>query len=83
MNSAQATFIWVSARDFYRAGAFGGLAYAFDLAAECAPSILFIEDVDHWLTEWTIDLLKTEMDGIKRRRGHRDDAHHQFPRAPA
>lgn len=68
-NVATATFIWVSARDFYRAGSFGGLTYAFDLARECAPTILFIEDVDNWLGPTTIDLLKTEMDGIGRSAG--------------
>lgn len=69
MRQADATFIWISARDFYRSGAFGAFTYAFDLAAECAPTILFFEDVDNWLGKDTIDLLKTEMDGIKRRDG--------------
>lgn len=69
LNEAQATFLWVSARDFYRAGAYGGLTYAFSLARECAPTILFIEDVDNWLGPYTIDLLKTEMDGIGRSAG--------------
>lgn len=69
MNTAESTFIWVSARDFYRSGAFGGLAYAFDMARECAPTILFIEDIDNWLDGYTIDLLKTEMDGIARSTG--------------
>ena len=64
-----ATFLWLAARDFYRSGAFGGLADAFDLAEECAPTILFIEDVDSWLDDYAVDLLKTEMDGIKRRSG--------------
>ena len=69
MNKAPATFIWVSSRDFYYAGAFGGLAHAFELARECAPTVLFIEDVDNWLTPTAVDLLKTEMDGIAQSRG--------------
>ena len=68
-NTAAATFIWVSARDFYRAGAFGGFEYAFEMARECAPSILFFEDVDNWLGGSTVDLLKTQMDGIAQSRG--------------
>lgn len=65
-----ATFVHISARDFYRMGAFGAFTYAFDIAAECAPTILFFEDVDNWLIgSDTIDLLKTEMDGLKRRKG--------------
>lgn len=69
MRQADTTFIWISARDFYRSGAFGAFTYAFDLAAECAPTILFFEDVDNWLGASEVDLLKTEMDGLKRRRG--------------
>lgn len=68
-NQTQATFIWLSARDFYRMGAFGGLGYGFDLARELAPSVLFIEDVDNWMSPRTTDLLKTEMDGISRSSG--------------
>ena len=69
MRQADTTFIWISARDFYRSGAFGAFTYAFDLAAECAPTILFFEDVDNWIGPETVDLLKTEMDGLKRRKG--------------
>lgn len=69
MNQANATFIWISARDFFYSGAFGGFTHGFDLARECAPAILFIEDVDNWLGERTIDLLKTEMDGISQKHG--------------
>ncbi len=69
LNKANATFIWVSAKDFYRMGAFGGMAMAFDLAKELAPTVLFIEDVDNWIDSWTVDYLKTEMDGIARSSG--------------
>ena len=68
-NAAAATFIWVSARDFYYAGAFGGLMEAFDLARELAPSILAFEDIDNWIGSEEVDLLKTELDGIGRSSG--------------
>ena len=69
MNESDATFIWVAARDFYYSGSFGGITHAFDLARECAPTILFIEDVDNWLYDTTVDLIKTEMDGLRRSSG--------------
>lgn len=68
-NTAEATFIWLSARDFYRSGSFGGLSFGFEMARELAPSVLFVEDVDNWLDGYSIDLLKTEMDGIARSTG--------------
>lgn len=68
-NVAKGTFIWISSRDFHRSGSFGGFAYAFDLAKELAPSVLCFEDVDNWLHDTTVDLLKTEMDGICRASG--------------
>jgi SpoVK/Ycf46/Vps4 family AAA+-type ATPase len=68
-NQAAGTFVWISARDFRYAGAFGGISYAFELAKELAPCVLFLEDVDNWLDSYAIDLLKTEMDGIGRYKG--------------
>lgn len=68
-NTAAATFIWVSSRDFHKAGSFGGIAFSFELAKELAPAVLFIEDVDNWLDNYTVDLVKTEMDGIARSKG--------------
>lgn len=68
-NEAKATFIWVSARDFYRLGSIGGLTEAFDLARENAPSILAFEDVDNWISSHSTDLLKTEMDGVAQSKG--------------
>jgi hypothetical protein len=69
LNAANATFIWVSARDFHRFGAFGGFEYAFEVAKDCAPAILFFEDVDNWIDSYTIDLLKTAMDGLVQYKG--------------
>jgi HK97 family phage prohead protease len=69
MNKANATFIWVSARDLYHSGAFGGISMGFDLAKELAPSVLVLEDIDNWLNDYTIDMMKTEMDGIGRSSG--------------
>jgi len=65
MNNTDATFIWLSARDFEYVGAFGGLRMSFTMARKLAPTILFIEDIDNWLSDRTLDLLKTEMDGLK------------------
>jgi len=69
MNKADATFIWVSARDFHYAGSFGGMTMAFDLAKELAPSIIVFEDVDNWMGENSVDFMKTEMDGMARYKG--------------
>ena len=68
-NQANATFIWVSARDFHYSGAFGGLSAALDMAKELAPSVVFVEDVDNWLSDHTCDYLKSELDGIGRSNG--------------
>lgn len=68
-NTIDGTFIWVSARDFYRAGVFRGITLAFELAKELAPAVVFIEDIDHYLHDTAIDLLKTEMDGIGQSQG--------------
>jgi hypothetical protein len=68
-NEAQGTFIWISARDCHYAGAFGGIAYAFELARELAPCVLVFEDIDNWLSPHVLDLLKTEMDGLSRSQG--------------
>jgi len=68
-NQAKGSFIWVSARDFHKAGSVGGVGLAFELAREIAPSVIVFEDVDNWLYDTTIDLMKTEMDGIARSSG--------------
>jgi len=69
MNNADSTFIWVTARDFGYTGAAGGIQYGFDLARKLAPSVLFMEDIDGWFTDRTVDLLKIEMDGIEKSNG--------------
>ena len=68
-NQAKGTFIWVSSRDFHASGSVGGVSLAFEMAKELAPAIIFMEDVDNWLHPTTVDLLKTEMDGISRSKG--------------
>ncbi len=68
-NQAEATFIWVSARDFYHAGRYGTFMLAFDMARDLAPSIICFEDVDNWMDNFTEDLLKTEMDGMSQSKG--------------
>ena len=69
LNERNGTFIWLAAKDFYRLGSFGGLASAFAMARELAPAVLFLEDVDNWLDDWSVDFLKSEMDGIAQSAG--------------
>jgi SpoVK/Ycf46/Vps4 family AAA+-type ATPase len=45
------------------------MKYAFSLARELTPTILFIEDIDNWLHAQATDLMKTEMDGIIKSKG--------------
>ena len=66
LNEADATFIWVSPKDFYQGG---GFCEAFQLARALAPSILMFEDIDNWMSDYTIDLFKTEMDGLQKSSG--------------
>ena len=68
-DQCQGTFIWCSSRDFWHTGGFGGIAMAFEEARDCAPAMVCFEDVDNWLDSYSIDLLKTEMDGLVRQRG--------------
>lgn len=72
MNELDATFIWVSSKDFRHIGPLRALALGFSLARSLAPAVLFLEDIDTWLRgemEFVTDLIKTEMDGIKQNRG--------------
>lgn len=66
LNQAKSTFIWLSAKDFWRSGGMGGISRAFEMAKLLSPSIVFIEDVDNYMTGNVVDLMKTEMDGIDR-----------------
>ena len=63
------TFIWISSRDFHKVGSNTALRLGFDLARKLSPSLLFMEDIDTWLKGGSIDLLKTEMDGLKENKG--------------
>jgi len=69
MNEIDTTFIWVSSRDFKKVKPIEALSLAFKLARDLSPTILFIEDIDTWLHEYTIDLLKTELDGLRQNKG--------------
>lgn len=70
MNQApDATFIWLAARDFYYGGGFESIDEAFALAAENAPSVIFMEDVDSYLSTQVTDMLKTAMDGLATTKG--------------
>jgi len=65
MNNIESTFIWVTAKDFYKVGIEKGLNLAFNMARDLSPAVLFIEDIDKALVPYGIDTLKTEMDGLK------------------
>jgi HK97 family phage prohead protease len=69
LNELDSTFIWVSSRDFRKVDPIRALSLAFEMGRDLAPSVLFIEDIDTWLREYTVDLLKTEMDGIRQNKG--------------
>ena len=69
MNQIDSTFIWVSSKDFKKVDPIRALSLAFQLARDLSPTILFIEDIDTWLGNYTIDLLKTELDGLKQNKG--------------
>lgn len=68
MNKMDSTFIWASSKDF-EWGADYTLGIGFEMARKLAPSVFFIEDIDGWLNAYTVDLLKTEMDGIRDNKG--------------
>ena len=68
LNNVDTTFIWVSSRDFDRGGT-RALSLAFSLARDLAPTVLFIEDIDTWLGGYIVDLLKTELDGLRQNKG--------------
>ena len=54
----------------WKSGIYGAFTHAFDMGRELAPSILCFEDVDSWMDRGsTLDLLKTEMDGMARSSG--------------
>ena len=69
MNQIDSTFIWVSSKDFKKLDPVKALSLAFRLARNLTPTILFIEDIDTWLRDYTIDLLKTELDGLRQNKG--------------
>jgi hypothetical protein len=69
MNGLDTTFIWASSRDFKHYDPVGSFVLAFELARDLAPTVLFIEDIDTWLSEYAIDVLKTELDGLKQNKG--------------
>lgn len=69
LNECKATYIWVSAKDFYKLGSYGCFTGAFELARKLAPSVILFEDVDNYVTDYTVDLLKSEMDGLSQSTG--------------
>lgn len=69
MNSTDATFIWVSTRDFGYMASSRIISLSFNMARRLAPTVLFMEDIDSWLGGAGIDAMKIEMDGLRVTRG--------------
>lgn len=69
LSKMASTFIWVTAKDFSDMGTSYAMTTAFDLARDLRPSILFMEDIDSYIEYGMIDLLKTELDGMKLNNG--------------
>jgi len=66
MNDTESTFIWMSARDFMYGWPSSVLRLAFDMGRKLAPTVLFMEDID---TDLDVDLVKTELDGLRQNSG--------------
>jgi len=69
LSKMASTFIWVTAKDFSNMGTSYAMTTAFNLARDLRPSILFMEDIDSYIEYGMIDLLKTELDGMKLNNG--------------
>lgn len=63
------TFIWITTKDFSDMSPTYAVSTGFDLARNLRPSILFIEDIDSYIEYGLVDLLKTELDGMKLNNG--------------
>lgn len=61
------TFIWVSSKDLTKTWyPEEKIALGFKLARSLAPSILLLEDIDNWINGKITDMMKTELDGLKK-----------------
>lgn len=69
LSKMSSTFIWVTAKDCSEMGATYAFSTAFELARELRPTILFMEDIDSYIEYGMVDLLKTELDGMKLNNG--------------
>lgn len=70
MTQTKHTFIWVSSKDLTNTSyPEDKLALGFKLARQLAPCILCLEDIDNWISGKIIDMMKTELDGVKKNKG--------------
>jgi len=69
LSKMSPTFIWVTAKDCSNMGPSYAFSTAFELARDLRPTILFAEDIDSYIGGDLIDLLKTELDGMKLNNG--------------
>ncbi len=69
LSKMSPTFIWVTAKDCSNMGPSYAFSTAFELARDLRPTILFAEDIDSYIGGDLVDLLKTELDGMKLNNG--------------
>lgn len=65
LSNLSPTFIWVTSKDFREFYPKTAISTAFSLARELSPTILFLEDIDSYIERETVDLMKTELDGLQ------------------
>lgn len=70
MTQTKHTFIWVSSKDltdtWYPEKK---IALGFKMARQLAPCVLCLEDIDNWIDGKIVDMMKTELDGVKKNKG--------------
>lgn len=70
MTQTKHTFLWVSSKDLTMTPyPEDKIALGFKLARQLAPCILCLEDIDNWISGKIVDMMKTELDGVKKNKG--------------
>lgn len=70
MTQTDHTFIWVSSKDLTKTWyPEEKIALGFQLARQLAPCTLCLEDIDNWIDGKIVDMMKTELDGVKKNKG--------------
>lgn len=70
MTQTKHTFIWVSSKDLTKTYyPEDKIALGFSLARQLSPCVLCLEDIDNWIDGKIVDMMKTELDGVKKNKG--------------